>query len=379
MKKRLICCLIILALCLSVFTACATDFVEDDTGGDNQGGGVATPAATLSLLGTSTRTSYSSSQIVHQDNGITYTNDQANSSNICYDNGGDNKSTWSTRAYAQSTVKIEYTSPMTAIVFTMDDELYNNKQYISGFDGMSVSGANISRENDIVTVVLTTPKTAFQSGELANQCRIESVAVYTSGTPDIGGGGGTGDGGNQGDNPGGDTGGQAGTFEFSFVTNFGTYASSWTNQYGNKTVTATALGVTNANVSFEFSNVSKQVNTINNMPVMASKGGLEEYVTATATGYSITSATFNLEEWSTQYAIKTFTTLTIQYSIDGINWTDTNVGLVNGADSQVLNYPTITCSNLPGGVIAVRLVIVGSASASGNQQVGISACSLVLA
>lgn len=378
MKKRLICCLIILALCLSVFTACATDFVEDDTGTGDTSGGAATPVATLSLFGAATRQSYSPSQIVHKDNGITYTNDQASSSNACYDNSGENRSTWSTRAYAQSTIKIEYTSPMTAIVFTMDEELYNGKQYISGFDGMSVTGATITRENDIVTVVLTTPSTTFQSGELTNQCRIESVAVYTNGTPSTGNGGdgGTGD---DGGNTGGDTTGQAGTFEFSFVTNFSTYASSWTNQYGSKTVTATALGVSNANVSFEFSNVSKQVNTINNMPVMASKGGVEEYVTATATGYNITSATFNLEEWVTQYVTKTFTTLTIQYSTDGINWTDTNVGLINGADSQVLNYPTITCSNLPSGVIAVRLVIVGSASASGNQQVGISACSLVLA
>ena len=351
-------------------------------GGDNQGGGNqggTTPTtATLSLFGSATRTSYSESQIVHKDNGITYTNDKANSKNSCYNN---QNADYATRAYEKSTIKIEYSSAMTAIVFTLDDGTYNNKQYMFGFDGMSVADASITRNNDTVTIVLSEPATSFKSAELASQCRIESVTVYTSGTPDVGGGTGGSGGDNTGGNTGGDTSGQAGTFDFNFVTNFGTYASSWKNQYGSQTVTSTDLGVSNANVSFVFSNASKQDGTITNMPVMASKAGADQYVTATAVGNTISSVTFNLTEWVTGGggSAKTFTTLTIQYSTDGNNWTDTNVGLVNGAASQVSAYPTLTCSNLPSGVIAVRLVIVGNSSEKGNQQVGISGCTLVLA
>ena len=353
---------------------------DDNNGGGNGGDSAATPAATLSLIGITTRTSYSTSQIVHKDNGITYTNDQANATSSCYDNSGDSRSTWATRAYASSTIKIEYTSAMTAIVITMDDGTYNGKQYMSGFDGMSVEGATITRDNDKVTIVLSAPTSSFQSAELASQCRIKGVEVYTNGVPSTGDTGGSGGTGGNGGTTGGDTSGQTGAFDFNFETNFSAYASSWTNQYSSQTVTASALGVSNASVSFNFTNVSKQTGTITNMPVVASKG-VEQYVTATATGNTITSVTFNLTEWvpGGNGAAKTFTTLTLQYSVNGNDWVDTNVGLVNGTASPVSDYPTLTCSNLPIGVIAVRLVIVGNSSASGNQQVGISSCSLVLA
>lgn len=342
--------------------------------GDNTGNDTAT-SATLSLIGTSTRTNYSTSQIVHSGNGITYTNDQASSKTPCYNTSDES---WSTRAYGGSTIKITYTSPMTSIVITFDNGTYNDKQYMSGFDDMSVAGATIARNEDKLTITFSTPSTTFQSGELASQCRINSVTVYTGGTPDTGNQGGNS--GNQGgDNNDTPSGSQSGTLNFNFVTNFSTYASGWTNQYGVQTVAATVLGV-NANVSFEFSNASKQGSTISNMPVMASKNGAEQYVTATANGATISSVTFNLNEWVTGGggAAKTFTTLTIEYSTDGNNWNATNAGLVNGTASQVSAYSTISYSNLPSGVVAVRLVIAGSEDASGNQQVGIQGCTLVL-
>lgn len=150
---------------------------------------VSVPAsATLSLVGTSTRTSYSTEKIVHKGSDITYTNDKAASDLDCYNT---TNNTFATRAYAGSTITIEYVYAMTSIVFTLDDGTYNGKQYLAGFDNMSVSGATVSRSGDTVTVKFNSATKAFQSAQLGSQVRILSVTVYTDGTGGGGSQGGT--------------------------------------------------------------------------------------------------------------------------------------------------------------------------------------------
>ena len=67
---------------------------------------------------------------------------------------------------------------MTAIVFTLDD--HNSGQYLTGFDGMTVSGATISRNGDTVTITFASATNVFQSTNLASQTRINSIDVYTA-------------------------------------------------------------------------------------------------------------------------------------------------------------------------------------------------------
>ncbi|MGN1066595.1 MAG: hypothetical protein ACI4QH_02170, partial [Candidatus Fimimonas sp.] len=123
-----------------------------------------------------------------------------------------------------------------------------------------------------------------------------------------------------------------------------------------------------------FSNVSKQTATITTLPVMASKSTAEQYVTISAAGMSIKSVTFNLQEWT---SAKKFTKITIEYTTDGTTWTATNVGLVNGEATAIgTDYATISATELPANVSAVRLVILGGASDK-NQQVGIAGFTVV--
>ena len=130
-------------------------------------------AASLDMLGTTTRVSRTDNQTVHAANGITYTNDKASSTTNNYDQ----QKNYSTRAYKSSTIKIEYTG-MVKIVFTLDD--FNNGDYLDGFDGMEVSGATITRDNDVVTITFASATNVFQSAELLHQVRIEKIDVYTA-------------------------------------------------------------------------------------------------------------------------------------------------------------------------------------------------------
>lgn len=143
---------------------------EEDAPSVNLG----TPAATLNTMGVDNRTSYSTSQIVYSANGITYTNDKAKSESDCLDQSD---SQFATRAYAKSTIKIEYAN-MTAIVLTLDD--YSDGKYLKGLDNMEIEGATITRSGDVVTITFSAPTNVFQSTNLASQIRIEKIDVYTA-------------------------------------------------------------------------------------------------------------------------------------------------------------------------------------------------------
>ena len=143
----------------------------DDVGGGN-GGDVAT-SAVLDLTGNANLVSGSGEQNVFAANGITFTNDKASSTSDLTV-----QASYAQRAYAGSTVKIEYPG-MTKIVITFDDYSSNGKTYMAGFDGMTVEGATITRENDVLTIVFATATNVFQSTNLTSQVRIEKIEVYT--------------------------------------------------------------------------------------------------------------------------------------------------------------------------------------------------------
>ena len=127
----------------------------------------------LDMMGNTNNVSISTTQAVFQANGVTFTNDKASSTTDVklYD--------YAYRAYAGSTVKIEYPG-MRKIVITVDDYDGNGKTYMAGFDGMVVEGATIIRKHDVITILfLDGAVDVFQSTNLASQTRIEKIEVFT--------------------------------------------------------------------------------------------------------------------------------------------------------------------------------------------------------
>ena len=142
-----------------------------------EGTGTVTPPTTdsdsivIDLTGNANLVSGSASQNVFAQNGITVTNDKAESTSDLTV-----QESYAQRFYAKSTVKIEYPG-MTKIVIDCDE--YSDLKYVKGFDGMTVEGATITRENDIVTIIFTAPTDVFQSTALPSQIRCEKITVYT--------------------------------------------------------------------------------------------------------------------------------------------------------------------------------------------------------
>ena len=164
----------------------------EDVGGGDVGGGETTGSAVLDLTGNANLVTGSGEQNVFAANGITFTNDKASSSSALTV-----QASYAQRAYAGSTIKIEYAG-MTKIVITFDDYSPDGtKNYMSGMDGMTVAGATITRENDVLTIVFNAATDVFQSTELTSQVRIEKIEVFTG---EVEGG----NGGNEGGNEGGD-------------------------------------------------------------------------------------------------------------------------------------------------------------------------------
>ena len=149
------------------------------------GGGETAESVVLNLTGNANLVSGSGEQNVFAANGITFTNDKASSTNALTV-----QTTYAQRAYAGSTIKIEYPG-MTKIVITFDDYTTSEgKSYMAGFDGMTVAGATITRDNDVLTIVFDAATDVFQSTNLTSQVRIEKIEVFTGEVEggDIGGG-----------------------------------------------------------------------------------------------------------------------------------------------------------------------------------------------
>ena len=169
--------------------------------GGNQGGTTEGESFVLDLMGTATRTEYSTSKTVHSANGVTYTNEKGSSTTNNYDQ----TAAYEARAYKSSIITISADKAFKKIVFSMSDYVTSDgKNYYSGFDGMTVAGATITRDGTTVTVILDEAQTSFTFAELLAQVRIANVTVSTEAGES---------GGNQGGNEGGET-----TEAFTLVT-----------------------------------------------------------------------------------------------------------------------------------------------------------------
>lgn len=155
------------------------DNSESGNEGGNQGGneggdGETSENAVLDLMGNANLVNGSAQQNVFAANGITFTNDKAASTSDLTV-----QTTYAQRAYAGSTIKIEYPG-MTKIVITFDDYSPDGtKNYMSGMDGMVVEGATFSRNNDVLTITFAAATDVFQSTSLTSQVRIEKIEVFT--------------------------------------------------------------------------------------------------------------------------------------------------------------------------------------------------------
>ena len=150
------------------------------------GGTADSDGLVLNMMGSTTRTEHSSNKTVHSANGVTYVNEKASSTTNNYDQ----TSNYAARAYKGSVITISADKAFMRVVFVLDD--FSDGKYLTGFDGMTVAGATITRDGDQVTVVLAAAAKSITFGELLGQVRIESITVYeTAGTQ--GGGSGSGE------------------------------------------------------------------------------------------------------------------------------------------------------------------------------------------
>lgn len=124
--------------------------------------------ATLSFASTSQRTSFSTSQQVWEQNGITFTNNKASStSNVAnYSNP--------VRLYKSSEIIVEHTSgQITKVEFTC-----NNASYASELKNSTLEAGTITVSSAKVTVTLSEPSKEVHFTKLNAQIRLNSLTVY---------------------------------------------------------------------------------------------------------------------------------------------------------------------------------------------------------
>lgn len=127
--------------------------------------------ATLSFANKAQRTSYSTTQQVWQQNGITFTNNKASSSNAVADYANP------VRLYANSEIIVEFLgNNITKIVFDC-----NNGSYATTLKNSIGNSATVS--SDKVTVTLDGTSTSFTVAKLTGQVRLDAITVtYSSGS-----------------------------------------------------------------------------------------------------------------------------------------------------------------------------------------------------
>ena len=132
-----------------------------------------TGSATIDFGDKANRVSYSTSQQVWAQNGITVTNDKGASTSNVGDYGGDG---YPVRFYKSSTVTVEYPG-MTQIVFNCDDYKATYATDLAA----SITEGSVSVDGIVVTVTLAAPADTFVIAELAAQVRVDSITVYGEG------------------------------------------------------------------------------------------------------------------------------------------------------------------------------------------------------
>ena len=124
--------------------------------------------ATLSFADKAQRTSFSTSQQVWEQNGITFTNDKSSSTNNVADYANP------VRLYAKSKVTVAAPGNITKIVFDCNSASYATtlKPSIG-----TVTGASVSASSDKVTVTFTSSVASFVISSLSAQVRMDSLEV----------------------------------------------------------------------------------------------------------------------------------------------------------------------------------------------------------
>ncbi|MBQ5930374.1 MAG: hypothetical protein IIX02_06240, partial [Clostridia bacterium] len=94
-------------------------------------------------------------------------------------NSNYNPTTYAMRAYQGSKITISCATAFTKVVFTLDDfvDSYGNS-YLAGFDNMTIEGATITRDNDVVTITFNTAVTEFSTADLTAQVRIKKIELF---------------------------------------------------------------------------------------------------------------------------------------------------------------------------------------------------------
>ena len=164
---------------------------------------------------------------------------------------------------------------------------------------------------------------------------------------------------------------KAQTYVYDFVTNFSTYGAYWNTSYALHTITNEDLG-SSEKATFVLSYSNRQISTIKDRPVMASKSSQEEYVTISDWEGTLTEVSFELKQWSKS---KKFTKLVIEYTTDGSTWNAACEDLFNGT-ATVIEDGQVVSSSIPESAISVRLTFLGSTT--GNTQVGLTSISLTI-
>ena len=129
----------------------------------------ADPTATLSFANKAQRTSFSTTKQVWEQNGVTFTNEKASSTNNIADYANP------VRLYANSSVTVACSlGNMTKIVFDC-----NSSSYATAMKNSigTVSGATVTVSSDKVTVTFTTAVESFAVAKLTAQVRIDSITV----------------------------------------------------------------------------------------------------------------------------------------------------------------------------------------------------------
>lgn len=124
--------------------------------------------AQLSFANKAQRTSFSTTQQVWEQNGITFTNDKASSSNNVADYANP------VRLYANSKVTVSAPGKITKIVFDA-----NSSSYATAMKNSigTVSGATVTVSSDKVTVTFTSAVESFVVAKLTAQVRLDSITV----------------------------------------------------------------------------------------------------------------------------------------------------------------------------------------------------------
>ena len=145
--------------------------------GGNQGGAQVAEQKTIDLTSASNKVSASGTKLAFAYDNISVSIDKANATSDLVDYTG---SGYAARVYQGATVTVTYPQ-MTKIVINCDDYTSGGKTYYSGFDGMNISGATMTREGTVITIVFTTPVDTFTTASTTSQVRIKSIVVYSAG------------------------------------------------------------------------------------------------------------------------------------------------------------------------------------------------------